>query len=379
MAAVPTAGASGGGALHSASGHGALAAIAAAVFSLLWAAASVAQSIGSTAAPAALARLSVDLPPDIAASAPVRGPLDQLAREKCDQEAILHLATALEQAGYRREAAIAQVNFSAQCGGFAPALRGAINVLLKLSDYTTAENIASSLIKLEPYNDNGYFLRALARDGNHSPKTAIDDYVTAVELFGDKDHISSIGYYRMARDYERLGQFCDAMLPIEQWIALDPSQHDSSQARAMLSDYAAKGGCAAATSGRTETFPAPRPGGVVRVPVVVNGLHGTFVLDTGASFVSLKASFAKKAKVEIEPTSTVRLHTANGIAEGKRGRAETIELKSLKAAAVPVVVEADNAATYGPGIDGLLGLSFLSRFNMTINGRTVRIAVDKSR
>jgi aspartyl protease family protein len=183
----------------------------------------------------------------------------------------------------------------------------------------------------------------------------------------------------MARDYEKLGQFCDAMLPLERWVALDPSRHDSSQVQAILSDYAAKGGCAAATSGGEERFPAARPGGVVKVPVVVNNVPATFILDTGAAFVALKDSFAKKAKVEIEAGSSVHLHTANGIAEGQRGRADTIQLRSLKAKSVPVVVEADSAAAYGDGVDGLLGLSFLSRFNVTIDGRTVRIAPNKPR
>ena len=338
-----------------------------------------AQSAAADDVAGTLARLNIDLPGTVTAIASVRGPLEQLSREKCDQDAILHLATALDGAGYRREAAVAQVNFSSQCGGYAPALRGAVNTLLKLSDYTTAETIAADLIRLEPHADEGYFLRAIARDGNKSFKGAIDDYITAIELFGNKDNISSISYYRMALDYEKLGQFCDAMLPLEQWVAIDPTRHDSSRVEAMLSDYAAKGGCAAGTSGREERFPAARLGGVVKVPVVVNNVPGTFILDTGAAFVALKDSFAKKAKVELEPGSMVHLHTANGIAQGQRGRADSIELRSLKAKSVPVVVEADSAAAYGDGVDGLLGLSFLSRFNVTIDGRTVRIAPNKPR
>jgi hypothetical protein len=102
---------------------------------------------------------------------------------------------------------VALVNFSSQCGGYAQGLRSAVNILLKPSDFTTAENIASDLIRLEPFSDNGYFLRALARDGDKSPKGAIDDYVTAIELFGNKDRISSIGYYNMARDTRSLGNF----------------------------------------------------------------------------------------------------------------------------------------------------------------------------
>jgi clan AA aspartic protease (TIGR02281 family) len=236
---------------------------------------------------------------------------------------------------------------------------------------------ASSLIKLEPFDDNGYFLRGLTRNGSKSFKGAIDDYVTALELFGNKDRISSIGYYNMARDYEKLGQFCDAMLPIERWIAFDPSRHQTSQTQAMLSDYAAKGGSATATSGGVEAFPAARPGGVVKVPAVINNHSATFILDTGASFVVLKDSFAKKANIDLDEGTAVHLHTANGIVDGKRGRAETIQLRSLKATGVPVVVEADSAAAFGA--DGLLGLNFLSRFNVTIDGHTVRIATSKPR
>jgi aspartyl protease family protein len=70
-------------------------------------------------------------------------------------------------------------------------------------------------------------------------------------------------------------------------------------------------------------------------------------------------SFAQKAGVEIDQESIVRLRTANGIVDDKRGRAQTIQLRSLLAKNVPIVVQ---AGAYGDGIDGLLGMSFMSRF-----------------
>jgi clan AA aspartic protease (TIGR02281 family) len=102
------------------------------------------------------------------------------------------------------------------------------------------------------------------------------------------------------------------------------------------------------------------------------------LLDTGATFVSLKNAFAQKAKVQIDQDSTVRLHTANGIAEGKRGRAATIQLRSLQAKDVAVVVQNDGQATYGENIDGLLGMSFLSRFKVTIDTQSARISNRKT-
>jgi clan AA aspartic protease (TIGR02281 family) len=110
------------------------------------------------------------------------------------------------------------------------------------------------------------------------------------------------------------------------------------------------------------------------VPVVINSTRGTFILDTGATFVALKSTFAQKAKVQINADSTLRFHTANGMSTGKRGRADTIQLRSLKAKDVAIVVQDDAKGSYGPGIDGLLGMSFLSRFKLTIDARTVRIS-----
>jgi hypothetical protein len=71
--------------------------------------------------------------------------------------------------------------------------------------------------------------------------------------------------------------------------------------------------------------------------------------------VSLKNSFAQ-----------------NGIVEGRRGRAIKIQLRSLVAKDVPVVINSTGA--YGEGIDGLLGKSFLSRFNIKIDTKLVNIS-----
>jgi len=306
----------------------------------------------------------------------VRSPLEELAREPCDQKAIQELGNALDRVGRRREAANAYTSFSATCGHHAPSLRAAVNILLLLSDYRRAASVATDLIALEPFDDNGYFLRAVAYDRGGETRQAIDDYVTAIELFGQKDRISSVSYLNLARAYEKLGQFCDAVQPIESWVAINPARNDTSQTRAIIADYTAKGHCKAAAGGQ-ERF--PRTGNQIRLQAMVNGVRGNFVLDTGASYVALTSSFAQKAKVEVEGDSVVHLNTANGMAEGKRGRAATIQLRSLSAKDVQVVVEADAKAAYGDSIDGLLGMSFLSRFSVSIDPRAVRISGRKGK
>jgi aspartyl protease family protein len=318
-------------------------------------------------------RLDIILPVSIAHMSSVRQPLEELQRERCDRAAIANLADGLQKLGRRREAARAQLNFSRTCDGDAASVRRAVNILLQLNDHAEVVSAASELIKLEPYSDNGYFLRALGHDRGGNCKKAIDDYATAIELFGNKEKISSVGYFGMMRCYEKLEQFCDATVPIETWVALNPARNDTSQTRTILAELSRKGDCASSAGTGDEVMPIGRPGQIVTLSVSVNGVPGRFVLDTGATFVSLKRSFAQRAKVEVDEASSVRLNTANGVVEARRGHAKSVSLKKLAAQNVAVVVQTDDRATYGDKIDGLLGMSFLSRFDMTVDAKAVRL------
>jgi clan AA aspartic protease (TIGR02281 family) len=326
---------------------------------------------------AVMERLSLKLPANVYGGDPVRQLLGQLSRERCDQQAIANLGKALENAGYRREASTALVRYSETCGGHATSLRAAVVVLVRLSDYETAATVASKGIELEPFNGGGYLLRALAHERGGLLQKAIDDYTTGIELVGDKQKIPRAGYFGLARSYEKLGQFCDAILPIETWVALDPEKNGTSQTQAMIATYRSKGKCELGTATGEEVFAVSRPNSVVKLPVSINGTRGLFILDTGATFVSLKNSFAQKAKVQVDANSIVRLNTANGTSTAKRGRAATIQLRSLQAKDIPVVVQDDTKGLFGEGVDGLLGMSFLSRFKLTVDARNVRISARK--
>jgi clan AA aspartic protease (TIGR02281 family) len=323
---------------------------------------------------AAMKRLAVDLPMTVAGVDPVKGPLEELGREPCDREAITALGQALERIGRKRDAASAYASFSGACGGHAPSLRAAANILLALSDYTGATAIASDLIKLEPREDGNYYLRAVAYDRAGMAKKAIDDYATAIELFGNKVNIGSDSYLAIARNHEKLGQYCDAALSIESWVALNPERNDSSRMQAIIADDTAKGNCNAVNSRSEEEFRIPAQKNVVRLPVTVNGVRGTFIMDTGATFVTMHAAFAQRANVQIDQDSSIQMHSANGVVEGKRGRAASIQLRSLQAKDVVVVVQPGGQTTYGQGIDGLLGMSFLSRFKVSIDTESVKIS-----
>jgi aspartyl protease family protein len=320
-----------------------------------------------------LDRLGISLPEQVSNRGPIASRLDQLRREPCDQTAIFDLEKELEDAGYRREAATALVSFSDHCGGNTGTLRRAANILLKLTDYAGMIDITNKIIELLPYNDNGYYLRARAYDGIKDYKHAIADYVTGIELFGDKDRISSNSYIRLSDAYAALGQYCEAMRPIEAWVAINPARNDTSQTRAILATLAPKGNCSSETSGRGENIGLNGAAKAINVAVQVNGTRGRFLLDTGATFVLLRRTFATSARVHVQDDDRIQLHTANGIGRAMLGRADAVRLGTIEARNVAVAVQSDNDAAYGQGIDGLLGMSFLSRFDVRIDEHAVTI------
>jgi len=322
---------------------------------------------------AVLRRLGILLPPDVSSQPQIARPLDQLRRERCDQTAILQFQKEAAAAGYRREAANALISFSGQCGDNPSLLRTAVNTLLKLSDYQQAVEVSNKVIELAPHNDNGYFLRALAYDGLKDRNRAIADYITAIELFGDKDRIASIGYFKMSDNYAALGQYCEAMRPVNAWIALNPGRNDNSQTRTMLATLARRGNCTTEASGAAEIIKIPGGERVIKVAVQVNGTPGTFLLDTGATFVSVRRSFASSARLSVREHDQIQLHTANGIGKAVLGRAESIKLGKVEARNVTVAVQTDNDGAYGRGVDGLLGMSFLSRFDLKLDRQTATI------
>ena len=321
----------------------------------------------------AIERFGVTVPLNPVGRAPVLQALEELTRERCDETAIVNLGKALQAAGQRRDAANAHLRFSTTCNGHSESLQIATNIFLTIADYERAAEAATAMTVLEPLNDNGYFLRAVAYDRSGQARKAVDDYTTAIELFTRKELIADVSFVGLARNYEKMGQPCDAAAAIESWVAINPSRHETAKTRSIIASYERKGNCASATAGKEEVFARPRRGEVVTLPVTINGVPGRFILDTGASFVSLKSSFATKAKVEINPDSKIQLYTANGVSEGRRGRAAAIQVRSLRANDVPIIVQSDAKGTYGPGVDGLLGMSFLSRFQVALDGKSVRI------
>jgi aspartyl protease family protein len=284
----------------------------------------------------------------------------------------MNFATKLNEIGYPRDAAKALTTFASRCGTGDDALYAAANILMNISDYEGVIKISSGLVDSIPTSPDIRYMRGLAFQAAGKFEQAISDYVSTIELVPGIKNVSSKVFTDLASTYASLKRYCEAIDPIQMWIAVDPSERDTPQARALISGYAKKGACELDYAKGSDHF-FTQGGDVIKAKVEINGVPGTFIIDTGASLVSLTPGYAKRAKVRIDETDRVRLQTANGSTEGLLGVAQDVHIGRLQAKDVAIVVGTEKAAPFGQDVDGLLGMSFLARYEVAVVGREMRI------
>lgn len=118
--------------------------------------------------------------------------------------------------------------------------------------------------------------------------------------------------------------------------------------------------------------------GIVVKATLNKKVEATLVLDTGASLVTLRKNVAEKLGINLE---RVKPDAELILADGRRANAKHIVLENLKVENV----EAENVeATIllddvgDPNFyDGLLGMSFLKRFNFKIDQKEKKLILEK--
>jgi aspartyl protease family protein len=101
----------------------------------------------------------------------------------------------------------------------------------------------------------------------------------------------------------------------------------------------------------------------------VNGSPGLFMIDTAASHTVLSPAVAERAGIDPNVGSgSARVITANGSTRLPLVVVRTLAVGEHQAHNLTVVVQVLDPSL---GIDGLLGLDFLSQFNFSLSSRTL--------
>ena len=97
----------------------------------------------------------------------------------------------------------------------------------------------------------------------------------------------------------------------------------------------------------------------------INGRAVSFMVDTGASFISLGPSDAKRLGLDLSRGAPVQMRTANGIISSLKIQLDTVTIGDITLHNVEAVVGQHDRS------HALLGMSFLSRTDMQYKGDTL--------
>lgn len=104
--------------------------------------------------------------------------------------------------------------------------------------------------------------------------------------------------------------------------------------------------------------------------IKVNGVPIRAMVDTGASLVAISPSAAKRIKLDPDSGRTASFHTANGTASGVVLPVRSVELGGNK---FHNIMASINGTELGPGIDALLGMSYLRHFEINMTEQTMTL------
>jgi aspartyl protease family protein len=297
-------------------------------------------------------------------SSEVRELRRRLERQPCDAGAAVQLGDLLIEAGASDEVEPMAQAFTARCGRQTQLLWKVYEAAKRTGQWTRALAVATELIEHDPADKDYWWWRGVVHEQLGHDDEALADYKQTIAVQPNIDAIP----FNVANVYERLKRPCEAALAIEQFLFWHPEHRDELGIRMRLERLYREGRCGESVKGKaTIRFPPSSP--VIAAEAVVNGRKGRFLVDTGASVVVLSRAFGARIGLSPSPGGSVQVATANGVITAHLVRLDAVSLQGVSASGV----EAALVDRLPADIDGLIGLSFLARFEMALDAREGRL------
>jgi len=290
----------------------------------------------------------------------------ELQKEPCDRPKTLELLEAMLDAGDSRGVLARTATFSAACGDYMQTKRITYRAHQRLGETDAAVADLTALVDSDPYQFYYHAWRGVVYQEKGDLERAADDFRRALLLYPKLSDIP----LNLATVYEKQGKPCEAAFPLQQLVFHYPHAAWTPGIRARIADLMQKGGCSVVGEGRATL--RMEPGQLqIRAKVRLDDKEtASFVVDTGASYVTLTRALADKLGLDLAGAPKVAMQTANGQRDGRFVLMGSLAVDKLIAKRVPAVVIDD----LGPGVEGLLGLSFLSRFELRQADGVIEIA-----
>ncbi len=235
------------------------------------------------------------------------------------------------------------------------------------SDFDGAEDTANKILKEHPSSAKVYQFRYEARKGKGDVKGSYEDLSKVLDLMPNPAQAASWVYYDLAHLAAKLDMPCEAVNTLRDYIAYDQVTRRTPQLESLLEKWQKEGNCQSPFGKGSARFVYDRGAPSVILPVTINGVKTRMIIDTGASRTLLTKELAQQAGIKPSHQSGALVATVDKISWQPGGRANEIALGDAVSRNVPVFIQTTDKNTFGKGIGGLLGLSFLGNFNFSMN------------
>lgn len=291
---------------------------------------------------------------------------EQLTREPCERSWTEAYVRALIDAGDARAAVGTAAAILGRCGEHERLRWAAFEGFRRLSDWDAAEAEATALLALDPSDKDYWWWRAQVRELGGDLDGAVSDYRQALVIAPALEQVPMW----LSNVLDRLGRPCDALLPVEQYLHFHPGERSTPAVAERLRRLYGAGGCDRGTG--EAVLAMPTGANLVLAEVSINGAPPRpFVLDTGASITVVGEQYASELGLDLQGAAQLVVHTAAGLTTARHHMADKVTLQGLSASRVPIVV----VENVPEGAAGLLGLSFLSRFDIQMEPGAGRVRI----
>ena len=301
--------------------------------------------------------------PDDEFTGAVSDNLRKLMKDPCSWKAISTLSEEISRQDDKQLAAEIYLAFPQRCDRNASAEREAANLYDQTGQFRKARSIYRDLVTRFPQNDLDWYHKGQTEHKLGLVTEAIESFTTSIALDRDPPNIGEWVFTELSEIYASVGRLCEAIEPLTMYVSLDPTKRDNTRTKRLISNYASRGHCSYSTG--TDSFAVINPD-VINVRGTINGKSGLFTIDTGASFLAVTPDFAARAGL-LTTGGTIMTTTANGDVEAKLLKPVNVNVGHLEAEGVPAIMLQKPLGQ----VDGLLGRSFLARFDMTVTKQKV--------
>ena len=289
----------------------------------------------------------------------------------CNVGTALELAEVLEDTQNMTEAREVLERSSGNCPRSAAVLQRLCEIHRQLGQTVEAIAVAESIIELTPRRARGYALRAELREHLGLGDGAMSDYSQAFELDPTDEETAE----RLSSLLEQRGEKCASADIIDELLGRG-NPREPARFRERSDRLRRAGSCLRErVEGGRVIVPFEKQHDVMMVTVRLNdSVDARMLLDTGASSLALSRPLANRLSIDTSEARSFLVSTAGGVTRAHRVMLDSVALGGARVrmvrAAVVDSLSLDDA-------EGLLGNSFLSRFDVTVDAASGQVVLQE--